>query len=82
MNSVLLTVDLTKAVADEAIERKDCVVVSYRRHFLPDLQTTRQHANTPTGGRSDHIQGFKVPYPGRYATTISATSRSRGYKRT
>lgn len=30
MNSVLLTVDLTKAVADEAIERKDCVVVSYR----------------------------------------------------
>lgn len=29
MNSVLLTVDLTKAVADEAIERKDCVVVSY-----------------------------------------------------
>ncbi|KAL9100034.1 MAG: hypothetical protein Q9163_004551 [Psora crenata] len=29
MNSVLLTVDLTKAVADEAIERKDCVVVAY-----------------------------------------------------
>jgi len=32
MNSVLLTVDLTKAVADEAIERKDCVVVAYRVH--------------------------------------------------
>ena len=31
MNSVLLTIDLTKAVADEAIERKDCVVVAYRR---------------------------------------------------
>jgi putative NIF3 family GTP cyclohydrolase 1 type 2 len=30
MNSVLLTVDLTKAVADEAIERNDCVVVAYR----------------------------------------------------
>ena len=29
MNSVLLTIDLTKAVADEAIERKDCIVVSY-----------------------------------------------------
>jgi len=27
---VLLTIDLTKAVADEAIERKDCVVVAYR----------------------------------------------------
>lgn len=31
MNSVLLTIDLTKAVADEAIQRKDCVVVSYRK---------------------------------------------------
>lgn len=30
MNSVLLTIDLTKAVADEAIQRKDCVVVAYR----------------------------------------------------
>lgn len=31
MNSVLLAIDLTKAVADEAIQRKDCVVVSYRK---------------------------------------------------
>ena len=31
MNSVLLTIDLTKAVADEAVERKDCVVVAYRK---------------------------------------------------
>jgi hypothetical protein len=30
MNSVLLTVDLTKAVVDEAIERKDSIVVAYR----------------------------------------------------
>lgn len=30
MNSVLLTVDLTKAVADEAIERQDSIVVAYR----------------------------------------------------
>lgn len=30
MNSVLLTVDLTKAVADEAIEMKDSVVIAYR----------------------------------------------------
>ena len=30
MNSVLLTVDLTKAVADEAIERNDSIVVAYR----------------------------------------------------
>lgn len=30
MNSVLLTVDLTKAVADEAIERNDSMIVAYR----------------------------------------------------
>ena len=35
MNSVLLTIDLTKAVADEAIERKDCVVVAYRMRTNP-----------------------------------------------
>lgn len=29
-NSVLLTVDLTKAVADEAIERRDSIVIAYR----------------------------------------------------
>jgi putative NIF3 family GTP cyclohydrolase 1 type 2 len=31
-NSVLLTIDLTKAVADEAIERGDSVIVAYRKH--------------------------------------------------
>lgn len=30
MNSVLLTIDLTKAVADEAIERNDSVIIAYR----------------------------------------------------
>jgi len=30
-NSVLLTIDLTKGVADEAIARKDSIVVTYRR---------------------------------------------------
>lgn len=33
MNSVLLTVDLTKAVADEAIERKDSIVIAYRKNL-------------------------------------------------
>ena len=32
-NSVLLTIDLTKAVADEAIERNDSVVVAYRMFY-------------------------------------------------
>jgi len=30
MNSVLLTVDLTKAVADEAIARNDSIIIAYR----------------------------------------------------
>jgi putative NIF3 family GTP cyclohydrolase 1 type 2 len=30
MNSVLLTVDLTKAVVDEAIERDDSIIIAYR----------------------------------------------------
>ena len=35
-NSVLLCVDLTKGVADEAIKRKDSVVVAYRK-LAPSL---------------------------------------------
>ena len=34
MNSVLLTVDLTKAVVDEAIERNDSIVVAYRASLV------------------------------------------------
>lgn len=34
-NSVLLAIDLTKAVADEAINRRDSVVVAYRMPFPP-----------------------------------------------
>lgn len=30
-NSVLLAIDLTTAVADEAIKRRDSVVVAYRK---------------------------------------------------
>jgi putative NIF3 family GTP cyclohydrolase 1 type 2 len=33
MNSVLLTIDLTKAVADEAIERSDSVIIAYRMYL-------------------------------------------------
>ena len=41
-NSVLLTIDLTKAVADEAIDRGDSVVVSYRMHLSPTLVSRLQ----------------------------------------
>ena len=39
MNSVLLTIDLTKAVADEAIDRKDCVVVAYHPIIFKGLKS-------------------------------------------
>ncbi|KAL8874329.1 MAG: hypothetical protein Q9174_000328 [Haloplaca sp. 1 TL-2023] len=39
MNSVLLTIDLTKAVADEAIQRKDCVVVAYHPIIFRGLKS-------------------------------------------
>lgn len=42
MNSVLLAVDLTKAVADEAIEGKHCVVVAYRTQTLDPFATAVQ----------------------------------------
>jgi hypothetical protein len=34
-NSVLLTIDLTKGVADEAIARKDSIIVTYRKFPNP-----------------------------------------------
>lgn len=40
MNSVLLTVDLTKAVVDEAIERNDSIVVAYRMLRKASLHAT------------------------------------------
>ena len=56
MNSVLLTIDLTKAVADEAIERKDCVVVSYRMlHWQLFLKTTALTETDPI-----IFKGFKA----------------------
>ncbi|KAK4981257.1 hypothetical protein LTR66_010139 [Elasticomyces elasticus] len=39
MNSVLLTVDLTKAVADEAIERNDSIIISYHPIIFRGLKT-------------------------------------------
>jgi len=39
MNSVLLTVDLTKAVVDEAIERKDSIVIAYHPIIFRGLKS-------------------------------------------
>jgi putative NIF3 family GTP cyclohydrolase 1 type 2 len=46
-NSVLLTVDLTKAVANEAIERKASLVVAYRMplNFSPSRNLNGQLTN-------------------------------------
>lgn len=65
-NSVLLTIDLTTAVADEAIKNRNSVVVAYRksphsqqtRHDLavdatPNLVNSTQKTNTPL---THHLQ--------------------------
>ncbi|CAK1367331.1 unnamed protein product [Cercospora beticola] len=39
MNSVLLTVDLTKAVADEAIERQDSIIIAYHPIIFRGLKS-------------------------------------------
>ncbi|KAI9697501.1 MAG: hypothetical protein M1820_007767 [Bogoriella megaspora] len=39
MNSVLLTVDLTKAVADEAIDRNDSVIIAYHPIIFKGLKS-------------------------------------------
>jgi hypothetical protein len=56
MNSVLLTVDLTKAVADEAIERKDSIVVAYRMRcpWLLDYSSSTDNADAIC--RPHHLQ--------------------------
>jgi putative NIF3 family GTP cyclohydrolase 1 type 2 len=45
MNSALLTIDLTKAVADEAIERGDSIIIAYRalNHILPNKARLTLH---------------------------------------
>ncbi|KAF2152755.1 NGG1p interacting factor 3 [Myriangium duriaei CBS 260.36] len=48
MNSALLTIDLTKAVADEAIERNDSIVIAYHPIIFRGLKSltlsnTQQH---------------------------------------
>ncbi|KAG9230270.1 NIF3 NGG1 interactin-like proteing factor 3-like 1 [Amylocarpus encephaloides] len=48
-NSALITVDLTAAVADEAIERKDSIVVAYHPIIFHGIKSlTQSHARTNT----------------------------------
>jgi putative NIF3 family GTP cyclohydrolase 1 type 2 len=44
MNSALLTIDLTKAVADEAIERGDSIIVAYRTPTRNTNSSRNKHA--------------------------------------
>ena len=67
MNSVLLTIDLTKAVADEAIERKDCVVVSYRDFYQFECST----ASVPT----DHRIADPIIFKGFKSLTLADTQQ-------
>lgn len=47
-NTVLLTTDLTKAVADEAIARRDSIIVTYRELSLSRPHTKQEDTKTPT----------------------------------
>jgi hypothetical protein len=64
-NSVLLTIDLTKAVADEAIENRNSVVVAYRKLHLihsrcDDCDCARLNKSTTT----NHVnRPYHFPWP-------------------
>ena len=70
MNSVLLTVDLTKAVADEAIERKDCVVVAYRTYRFDKAKNVLQLTQS---GRSYYLQGIESSHSCGLSAAITAS---------
>ena len=72
MNSVLLTIDLTKAVADEAIERKDCVVVAYRMA----IRMARIYKVQLTRDRSNNLQRPQGLDLGRLSATVVITARA------
>jgi hypothetical protein len=44
--SALLAIDLTKAVADEAIRRKDSIIVAYRKSGMLHLSSSPPGSNT------------------------------------
>lgn len=75
MNSVLLTVDLTTAVANEAIERNDSIVIAYRASCQSDNNgppnlTIAKH-------RPNNIQRVEEPNLERHTTAKSSTISSR-----
>lgn len=75
MNSVLLTIDLTKAVADEAIARKDCVVVAYR---LWSLSLVEMMLSDTKRCRSNHLSGSQVVDFSRYTAAVFASAGTGG----
>lgn len=52
-NSVLLAVDLTRAVADEAIEQNASIVVAYRQPY--PIRTVSAQWLTDLKRRSNHL---------------------------
>lgn len=81
MNSVLLTVDLTKAVADEAIERKDSVVIAYRT-LIPAVCLSFHVRHVDTAYRSHHLQRPQEFDLQRHTTNQPPASCRRGHQRT
>ncbi len=59
MNSVLLTVDLTKAVVDEAIERKDSIIIAYRALPFTEHRSRRLRADAASSIDPIIFKGLK-----------------------
>lgn len=78
MNSVLLTIDLTKAVADEAIERNDSVIVAYRVYLLEHcIWKWKVHLTGTMKRRSHHLPRTQELDLERYAAGESTTIGGR-----
>jgi hypothetical protein len=77
-NSVLLTVDLTKAVADEAITRGDSVIIAYR--LLPTAGT-QLGIQLLTSPRSNHFPATEVSYSSQFPATLPPSTGSRRHQR-
>ena len=64
-NSALLTIDLTSAVADEAIKRKDSIIVTYRK--FNDAWSCCLIGLIKTMNRSYNLPRIKVNYPSKHS---------------
>lgn len=87
-NSALLTIDLTTAVADEAIKNRNSIVVAYRKSHprsqhtcnrtpreLRQISTIEPKTNTTQSYRPNHLPRPEIPHLRRHPTKIPPPPR-------